>query len=216
MTNRKLIASVLIFAGSTLCFFLPFVTVSCGGMKAFTLNGQQLATGTTLTHPQPFGPPQEQKIDADPFAAVAWLCAIAGIALSLAGRKLAAATAVSGGVGAVSLFIMRTRLDEQLQKQGQGMATASYESGFILAILLLLAGAAWNIYLFLENKQIRERAPAASGASSNPITAHGLAGGASRVTSGHSSSTRVCSGCGQAMQADVRFCESCGKPAKTA
>jgi len=35
---------VLLFAGSRLCFFLPFATVSWAGIKAFTLTGQQLAT----------------------------------------------------------------------------------------------------------------------------------------------------------------------------
>ena len=54
MATRKSIASVLLFVGSTLCFFLPFVTVSCGGVKAFTLTGEQLATGTTLTQPGAF------------------------------------------------------------------------------------------------------------------------------------------------------------------
>ncbi len=97
MQNRKMIASLLIFACSALCFFLPFVTVSCGGVKAFTLTGQQLATGTTLTQPQPFGPPQTQKLNGDPFAALAWAGALAGVALSLVGRKMAAATAITGG-----------------------------------------------------------------------------------------------------------------------
>ena len=109
-----------------------------------------MATGTTLTQPQPFGPPQTQKIAADPFAAFLCICAIAGIPLSLAGRKLAAGAGVSGGVGALSLFIFHSRLDDQIQKQGEGMATVSSEAGFTLAALLLVAGAAWNIYLFIQ------------------------------------------------------------------
>lgn len=169
MANRKSIASVLIFVGSSLCFFLPFVTVSCGGVTAFTLSGQQLATGTTLTQPQPFGPPQTQKISPDPFAAVAGLCALAGIALSLIGRRLASAAAIGGCVGAVSLLIMRSRLNGQLQTQGQGLAKATYETGFALALLLLLAGAAWNVYLFLQRKRISESGQSVpgSGQSSN-------------------------------------------------
>ena len=162
MANRKSIASVLIFVGSSLCFFLPFVTVSCGGVTAFTLTGQQLATGTTLTQPQPFGPPQTQKVSPDPFAAVAGLCALAGIALSLIGGRLTSAAAISGGVGAVSLLIMRSRLNDQLQTQGQGLAKATYETGFTLAVLLLLAGAAWNVYLFLQSRRVSEASRLAS------------------------------------------------------
>jgi hypothetical protein len=153
MANQRSTASVLLFVGSALCFFLPFVTVSCGGVKALTLTGQQLATGTTLTQPQPFGPPQTQKVEADPFAAVAALCALGGIVLSLIGRRIATATAFSGGAGAVSLLIMRSRLDGQLQTQGQGVATAAYETGYTLAMLLLIAGAAWNVYLFLQTRR---------------------------------------------------------------
>lgn len=159
MANRRSMASVLLFVGSALCFFLPFVTVSCGGVKAFTLSGQQLATGTTLTQPQPFGPPQTQKVDADPFAVVAALCALTGIVLSLIGRRIATATAISGGAGGISLLIMRSRLDGQLQTQGQGVVTAAYETGYTLALLLLIAGAAWNVYLFLQTRRTSAAVP---------------------------------------------------------
>jgi type II secretory pathway pseudopilin PulG len=159
MANQRSIASVLLFVGSAMCFFLPFVTVSCGGVKAFTLTGQQLATGTTLTQPQPFGPPQTQKDDADPFAAVAALCALTGIVLSLIGRRIAGATAISGAAGVASLFIMRYRLDGQLQTQGQGLATATYKTGFTLAALLLVAGSASNVYLFLQARRTSGAVP---------------------------------------------------------
>jgi hypothetical protein len=156
MKNRKSTASLLIFVGSTLCFFLPFVTMSCGGIKAFTLTGQQLATGTTLTQPQPFGPPQTQKVDGDAFAALAGVCSVVGVVLSLIGRRMGNACVISGGVGAASLLIMRSRLDAQIQRQGQGLATVNYETGFTLAIVLLLAGAALNIYLFLQSRRIKD------------------------------------------------------------
>lgn len=159
MGNRKSFASLLLFLGSALCFFFPFVTVSCGGMKALTLTGQQLATGTTLREPQPFGPPQTQKVDADPFAATAGLCALAGIILSVAGRKMASANAIAGGVGTLSLLITKVRLDEQLQKQGNGMISATYESGFILAVILLAFGAAWNVYMNLQERRIGRADP---------------------------------------------------------
>lgn len=150
MQNRTSIASLLIFLGTTLCFFFPFLTVSCGGVTAFTLTGQQLATGTTLVQPQAFGPPHTQKIDADPFAAIAFFCAILGGAISLVGHRLAGAAALSGGAGALSLVIMRSRLDDQLQTQGQGLAKATYETGFTLAIISLIAGVAWNMYFSLR------------------------------------------------------------------
>ncbi len=157
MANRKSLASVLLFVGSALCFFLPFVTVSCGGVKAFTLSGRQLAMGTTIEQPRPFGGTQKQPIAADPFAAMAGICAVAGVALTLAGRKLSGASAASGGLGAILLLIMRSHLSDQLQKQAMGMAKADFEGGFTITLLLLIAAAGWNAYLFLQNRK-----PAAS------------------------------------------------------
>jgi hypothetical protein len=204
MASKKSVASLFLFVGSTLCFFLPFVTVSCGGIKAFTLTGQQLATGTTLSEPQAFGPPQTQKIDADPFAAIAGLCGIAGIALSLIGRSMAGGAAVSGGLGALSLFILRTKLGDQLQKQSQGMAQVNYESGYTLAVLLLIAGTAWNIYQLMQSKRT---------ASVNASPPNSGSSGAVHVP-GESSSQPPCVHCGKPISAGTRFCESCGKPSE--
>lgn len=170
----------------------------------FTLTGQQLATGTTLTQPQAFGPPQKQKIDADPFAVMAGLCGIAGIALSLMGRKMAGGAAVSGGLGILSLYILRSRLDGELQKQSQGMAQASYESGYTLAVLLLVAGTAWNIYLLRQSRQI---------AYANASPPDGGSGSAVHKP-GESSSPATCSHCGKPIRGGARFCESCGKPSE--
>jgi hypothetical protein len=235
MANRKSIASVLLFVGSALCFFLPFVTVSCGGVTAFTLTGQQLATGTTLTQPQPLGPPQKQKASADPFAVVAGLCAVAGIVLSLVGRKIAGGAAISGGAGAVALLIMRSRLDDQLQKQGEGLAKATYETGFTLAVLLLIAGTAWNVYLFLQGRRINEavpfdQGPGPSGNGHSPIqsespslplnntgsiiAAYDSESHAQGTTRNGESGTRLCFHCGQPIRLGARFCETCGKSAE--
>jgi hypothetical protein len=235
MANRKSTASVVLFVGSTLCFFLPFVTVSCGGVTAFSLTGQQLATGTTLTQPQAFGPPRTQNIDADPFAAVAGLCAITGIALSLIGRRLASAAGISGGAGALSLLIMRSRLDDQLQKQGQGLAKATYETGFSLAVLLLIAGAAWNVYLFLQSRRISETVPVApdTGQGGNDhapvqseppplphesqgsvVAVHGSETQTQEATRNGQSGTNSCSHCGLPIRGNARFCEACGKSAE--
>jgi hypothetical protein len=156
MKDKQTVASLLIFVGTALCFFFPFVTVSCGGIKAFTLTGQQLATGTTLTQPQAFGPPQSQKVDGDPFAAIAGICALAGIVLSLIGRRMVGASAAAGGAGAVALLIMRSRLDAQIQKQSQGLATITYETGFTLVLLLFFAAIMWNVYLILQSRRVTE------------------------------------------------------------
>lgn len=150
MMDRKSLASALLFTGSALCFFFPFVAVSCGGVEAFTLTGQQLATGTTLSQPQPFGAPQKQHINADPFAAIAGLCTLVGLALSFAGRTVARGQAVAAGAGAISLLVMKSHLNGELQSQAGGMVQANYETGYTLALVLLAAGAVWSIFIFLQ------------------------------------------------------------------
>lgn len=190
--------SPVIFIASVLCFLLPFVTVSCGEQKVASFSGVQLATGTTVEQPQMFGPPQKQKVDPDPTAALVALCAILGVALSLAGTRIALAPAISGAVGAVSLFVMKARLEDQVVRQGHGMLQVSYESGFSLALLLFVAGTVWNGYLYSQ----RNKAPAASPPEATEST----------MQSG-SPQPSVCPQCGQSWVQNAKFCMHCGKPA---
>jgi len=191
MEKQKSIASILIFVGSVLCFFLPFVTLSCGGMKVATLTGVQLSTGTMLAQSQ------GQKIDAEPSAAIAGLCALAGVGLSLVGRKMAGASAAAGGIGVLSMLVLHFRMVANVQKQGQGMITANSESGYTLALLLLIAGTAWNVYLFLQN---RKAIPAPADWENPPVPAD---------TGGE---RRFCEDCGKQIKPENQFCEGCGAP----
>lgn len=199
MINQKSIASMVLFAGSALCFFLPFVTVSCGGMKAFTVNGTVLATGASIEIPQAMGPPLSQKTDVNPLATIAVLCALAGVALSLAGRKMAVAAAASGAVGAISLGIMGARMNSQVQAATEGMGQANLEIGYFLAVSLLGAAAALNIYLLAQGKGTANSPGVPSEGGSAPSGA-----GASPPMESPSSDQSSASG------ADLGFCASCG------
>jgi hypothetical protein len=205
MGNRKSIASILLFAGSLLCFFLPFVTVSCGGQKIFTLSGLQMATGTEVQEPQPFGTPKSQKIDPHPFATVAALCALAGVALSLTGTRLAAAAAVSGAAGAVSLGVMASQMETEIQNATKGLGQVNVEVGFSLATTLLVAATAWNIYLFVKGK----KAASSSGIPAEvPDTAVGQAQPA--VSPGDAEDAGFCGECGAKLKKASPYCSSCG------
>lgn len=146
MASRKLIGMTLMFVGTLMCFFLPFVTVSCQGMKIYTFTGQQLATGTTMTQPQPFGPPKTEKMEPNAFAAAAFLSAAAGVALCLVGRKMIRGAAAAASLGTVSLLAMKVQLDHAIQKQGMGVAENKYQFGFFMALLLMMASAGWSLY----------------------------------------------------------------------
>jgi len=151
--------SPAIFILSILCFFFPFVTISCGGHKIASATGVQLATGTTIEVPQAFGPSREQKVAQEPLAAVAGLCAVIGFGVSFAGGRAAIVPTISGVLGALSLLIMKSRIDGGIVKHGQGVLQANYEIGFFLALLLMIAGAMWNGYLFSQRAKAAATGP---------------------------------------------------------
>jgi len=215
MRDRKSIASVLIYVGSALCFFLPFVTVSCAGMKIGTFTGQQLATGVHPSESVPGVSVNTQGYNGDPLAAVAFLCAIAGVGLSLAGRKLAAVTSASGGVGTIALLMMKSRLTDQIQAQigGQnaGIVQVNVEPGLMFAVSLLAAGAALNLYVLFHRE---ENAAAIAGAGDVYGTVNSGPPGW-KAASEPQTPTEVQAQVGVATRVS-RFCRRCGTPVRTA
>jgi len=171
MKNRQSIGSILVLVGSLLCFFFPFISVSCAGQKFFSVTGQQLATGSTLSVPQTWGPPQTQKLDPEPLATAAAISTLVGLVLAFLGRRLAAGTAASAAAGAVCLLALRSHLSDELQKQGQGMLKIDDETGFTLALLLMIIAAGMNAYFFFQG---RRRSPAFA---STPVSSNHLGGG---------------------------------------
>jgi hypothetical protein len=194
--------SPVIFVLATLCFLLPFVTVSCNGQKVASLTGVELATGTTVDQPQVFGPAQKKRVGAEPLATLAALCAIAGIGLSFLGSRLALAPAVSGAAGALFLLLLQSKLNSDMSKEAQGAFRLDFEVGFVLVLLFFAAGAAWNFYQFFQSKKL-----AAAPAVSPPAMRANVAAASGPGTT----AAFFCTYCGQAVTAGTRFCGGCGK-----
>jgi len=169
MESKSKLVSSLVFAASVLCFFFPFVSVSCNGLKLLTLTGAQLVTGTSVNQPEMFGQSKTREVNSNPWAILAAVCAIGGVALSFAGLRTAIVAAVSGGVGAVSLLVMKTGLDNDVLRNGNGLLQIDYEAGFFLALILLFAGAGLNVYFFLQRGKTSPAPP--------PTTSHPPPGG---------------------------------------
>ena len=116
-------------------------------------------------------------------------------------------------IAPVGMVIHLLRLEAHVNHEGQGLAKATYETGFTLTVLLLVAAAAWNVYLFLQSRRISE--------------AHRMAPDTVRTGNDHSpaqsespplpleSQGRICRHCAQPIRATARFCESCGRSAET-
>lgn len=155
MRNGLKKLSPVIFLIVIICFFLPFVNVSCEGTKVAALTGIQLVTGTEIEQPSVFGEPkQTEKADAEPFASAALLSAVLGLGLSfLKGRRSSIVPAILGVAGFVLLLLLKFKIDNEVLKEGEGMVQVEYGIGFWLAFLFLLFAAGWNGFLFSRRKK---------------------------------------------------------------
>ncbi len=124
------------FAAVLFAFFLPFLSVSCPGMKV-TLSGTQVATGTSVDGA---GRRASERIPAEPLAAAALGCAAVGLLMTLVkGRLGQIATAVGGGVGAAALIMPKHRLDTQALREGGGAISVQWEFGYWIALVGFVA-----------------------------------------------------------------------------
>jgi hypothetical protein len=154
--------STSFFAVVVVCFFLPFVTISCQSQPIATITGLQLATGTTVQSPSLMGEPSQAKeVAGDPLTALAFVCAPVGIAttLLLKREKQAVIPAGIGGFGALLMLFTKARLDDAILKQGQAMLQLNYGLGFWLSFLLFAAAAGVNGYRFAESGKEKTQLP---------------------------------------------------------
>ncbi len=175
------------FILSLVCFVLPFVAFSCQGQKVASFSGIQLATGTTIQQPQMFGPPKSEKVGAEPLAALALLCVLAGAGLSfLKGKKGAVSSAALAGLGVILLAALTSKLDGDAIRQSGGAVQVNYEVGFYLVIVFLLSAIGAGVYALLAGKGIRLPALVGSGNS------------------------KFCVQCGARYACGDLFCKECG------
>ena len=137
------------FALILLCFFLPFVQVSCREQKMMSITGFQLAFGTELEEPQMFGPPKTRPLAGEPLVLLTLLAALVGLGCSFIKGKLGfLLPAISGAAGLLFMLIVKVRLDNDVLRQGRGLLTLEYLFGFIVTCLLLLVSAGVNGFFF--------------------------------------------------------------------
>lgn len=182
MSMRKALSPAL-FAVVVMCFFLPFFTVACSagdlGQLGEQLGGEfdlpaseeleQTVTGWDLvignTEQAAEQTAEEAPVDAetgggpDVYAVVAFAAAALGIGLSFLRRPLGPILAVGLGLlGAIFLFLLKSRLDGQIPAQARAFIEVRAEYGFWLALLFFLGAAGWGVFRLVTD---REPAPAA-------------------------------------------------------
>jgi len=159
--------SPAIFGILLICFFLPWVSVSCQGQKVITLTGIQLVTGISIEESEVFrdlkrfnhpyirtpSPSSAEKINGEPLAILTFLATIGGLILSLLKSKIGLlGSAIAGGIGIILLYALSSKLINETLKHGLGILQLDYRFGFILTQVLFLLAVAVNIYSIIHFK----------------------------------------------------------------
>jgi hypothetical protein len=157
-----------LFGAILLCFFLPFVTFSCGP-REISLSGAQMLTGESGI--------QVDDLEDIPVSVLIPSLVVAGaLVLGLVGSffRQVAATAIStlsGAAGVAGLALFKVALTDAVEKpsdepsglldtvgdalKSTGLLGVEYQSGFWLALALFLGAAGLNLVLLVL--QVRQR-----------------------------------------------------------
>lgn len=179
--------SPAVFGIALICFFLPWLDVSCSGQKVITFSGIQLATGKTIDGPTMFGQKQQKRIGGEPLAIIPLLATLAAIGLGFAKhRQGAIGPAVAGAIGALFLLLLKAKIDDTVFRESGGVLKVEYTGAFYLTLILYLAGIAIGVYPLLQGR------------------------GALAPSMGRAEKTAFCTQCGAENQGDNRYCCECG------
>ncbi len=182
---RKLSPAVLVLA--LICFFLPFASFSCQGHEVASFTGIQLATGTTIKHPEVFGPPMSQKVDPEPLAVLALLSVLAGAGLCfLKGKKGAVSSGALAVLGIIFMAALRSKLNGEALQQTEGAIQVNYGAGYYLSLVFLLAAVGTSVYALMAGRGVRLPALQTDGDS------------------------KFCTQCGTQNSSGNLFCKKCG------
>lgn len=133
------------FVLALVCFFLPFVNFSCTLQPnlGYQLTGLQMVTGAEVQVID-----KVQKIQSIPPAVFAILATIAALAFGASSaRRLKIASGIAAIVGVISLFVIKSKIDGEIMREGQGLVAASYLFGFWAVMILLSIGTFIQFYL---------------------------------------------------------------------
>jgi len=157
-----------------ICFFLPFVNLSCSGQTIMSLSGFQLITGTEVKQPNMFGQDmleqdnmadkKSEEIEAQPMALFAFLAALVALLVSLIKKKsVTIINVVMSTLGFIFLLLLKFSIDgdSALNSAGQGVISLDYQFGYWFSFLLFLAGAvlSWMIFSEKTPKEIKTSEP---------------------------------------------------------
>ena len=144
------------FIIAIICFFLPWVQVSCGSTHV-DLNGMDFITGKTLSN--------GRHIHPAPGVVLTFLIALAGIAITFARSKFAntkivsIGTAVAGAIGFLLLYMFKAgTYDNFIREKEQGNIFPDVELHFRYGLYLTMLSfiAAFLIGVYSLKRQVHD------------------------------------------------------------
>lgn len=175
LNNLRIRKSIIpgLFGLTLLFFFFTFCEFSCQGNAVAKVSGIQMVTGTSIETPDESGPSmggifgapsreEEKESKSMPpniWAILAMLGALAGAVIFLIGNRLENMVGmIAGGVGALSLLILKSTVQNAVIKETKGFITADFTFAFWLAVLSLL-GAGVLCFLRWQEMNKKQAAP---------------------------------------------------------
>jgi hypothetical protein len=166
MRNEFTKWSPITFLAGTLCFLLTFVSLSCQGTRLASFTGAQLVTGTTLEQKGMFGN-EKKAVPPEPWARISVGCGLFAAFLAVGStRARGLAAAAFGALAAVALLALKTKIDQDVIREGAGLLTAEFREGFWLAFIL------FGVAAVTAATSARARARSALGAGSDVPASH--------------------------------------------
>lgn len=162
---RRVISPAL-FGIIIICFFLPWVNVSCQNYKIASISGIQFVTGTSLEEPQMFKqqfgaqnmsprPMKQEKIKPQLYVILSLICVIAGLVFSFVKWKSGMLiTSISGAAGFIFILLQKLKLENELVQKSQGLIQLEYLLGFYLTLILFLLAVAINVYSLTQRESL--------------------------------------------------------------
>jgi hypothetical protein len=140
-----------------ICFFLPFLSVSCQKQEVVTVTGIDLATGKDLPGENILWS-GEHAVPPQPWAVATLVLALAGAAAGLLKRKAGAFWGILLGLsGMISLFLLKNKMDGELIRYSKLLFKVQYEPWYWTALILFGLAALSNLVGMIARPPINHR-----------------------------------------------------------
>lgn len=210
IVSRSMIIALII------CFFLPFITVSCGDIASASLSGIKMVTGGPVIFNTPQGPqvgPEPVSPNIHMIGAFVLALASLGVTfLKISTRMKSIALSVTSGIGTILFLTFKSTTDSEaaLILKPQGILLR-YEFWFWLAWALFVAIAVVNLVtLYKEYQQSSSPIPLPTPSiASNIRSEHRIA------ANNPPPALQLCPSCQKEIEVPSNFCMYCGEPLLT-